>query len=452
MSVETEQLYDLFLECGGVSTDSRKIGRGALFFALKGESFDGNEYAASALENGAGYAVVDSPAIYYKLTEKYGGRAILVENSLSALQQLSKYNRLKHKLPVIAITGTNGKTTTKELINAVLSKKYRTVCTEGNLNNHIGVPLTLLRIDDTTEAAIVEMGASAPGEIATLAELVCPSFGIITNVGRAHLLGFGSFEGVKKTKGELYADLEKHKKIAFVNVDNPDLMEMLGRYPALHIVPYGVRNNCATIVSESGSPFLELAIPAPDFDSAKQGKDVVIRTHLIGSYNADNVLAAISVALYFDVPVRDAVEAIEQYIPSNNRSQLKKTDNNTLIIDAYNANPTSMKAALENFSGLQFPCKSLILGDMLELGEDSLKEHKQILSLALSSDAASICLVGDEFRKAYEESATGNEKRVALFHDSLQLREYLAKEAPAGRCFLIKGSRGMKLERVLDVL
>lgn len=452
-----EQLYELFLQCGRVSTDSRRVERGALFFALKGESFNGNDYAAAALGNGAGHVVIDNPAIYSTLRERYGERVSLVENSLTALQQLSKYNRLKHKLPVIAITGTNGKTTTKELINAVLSKRYKTVCTEGNLNNHIGVPLTLLRIDNTTEVAIVEMGASAPGEIAALAELVCPSFGLITNVGRAHLLGFGSFEGVKRTKGELYADLERHKKVAFVNVDNPDLMEMLGHYPSLHIVPYGIKNNNVKVEFGSGTPYLKLTFPAPDFDSAKQRSEVVVNTRLIGRYNADNVLAAICVALYFDVPARDAVEAVEGYIPSNNRSQLKNTERNTLIIDAYNANPTSMRAALENFREMDYPVKSLILGDMLELGVDSLNEHKTILSLAIGLGAETLYLVGEEFGKAFGELSAekGREsaaKGVKLFKDSLQLREYLEKERPQGRCFLIKGSRGTKLERVLEAL
>lgn len=450
--METEQLYDLFRRCSGVSTDSRRIESGALFFALKGDNFNGNAYAAAALEAGASYAVVDDAEVYRNNCARYGERLVQVENTLVALQQLAKFNRLKHKLPVIAITGTNGKTTTKELVNAVLSVKYRTVCTEGNLNNHIGVPLTLLRIDDTTDVAVVEMGASAPGEIASLAELVCPSFGLITNVGRGHLLGFGSFEGVKKTKGELYANLEKHKKIAFVNVDNPDLMEMLDRYPALHIVPYGEKNNGVRTAPVGQSPFLKLFYPAPDVGSAANGRDIVIQTKLIGRYNVDNVLAALSVALYFDVPVAKAVTAIEEYTPSNNRSQLKKTERNTVVIDAYNANPASMRAAIENFAELPFQGKNLILGDMLELGADSLSEHEKILSLALATEAENLYLVGGEFEKACNAGRQAGNGRIHLFENSRALREYLEKTRPQGKCFLIKGSHGIRLENLPEVL
>lgn len=450
--METEQLYDLFRNSSGVSTDSRRIWSGALFFALKGDNFNGNVYAAAALEAGAAYAVVDDMEVYRSNLSRYGERLVPVENTLVALQQLAKYNRLKHRLPVIAITGTNGKTTTKELVNAVLSAKYRTVCTEGNLNNHIGVPLTLLKIDDTTDVAVVEMGASAPGEIAALAELVCPSFGLITNVGRGHLLGFGTFEGVKKTKAELYANLERHKKIAFVNIDNPDLMEMLGHYPSLHIVPYGVRNNGVRIVPAGESPFLKLFYPAPDAGSAVNGSYIAIQTRLIGSYNADNVLAALSVALYFDIPVAKAVTAIEEYTPSNNRSQLKKTERNTVVIDAYNANPASMKAAIENFAELPFPDKNLILGDMLELGADSLKEHEKILSLALATEAENVYLVGGEFKKACNAALQTKDKRIHLFENSQILREYLEMTRPQGKCFLIKGSHGIRLENLPEVL
>jgi len=456
-NLEISALYDIFRTCSGVSTDSRKIEKGTMFFALKGENFNGNNFAKGALEQGAYYAVVDDEQMYNANVVLHG-QMLLVDDVLTTLQQLARYNRLQFRIPVIGLTGTNGKTTTKELITAALSAKYRVVSTEGNLNNHIGVPLTLLRIDADTQVAVVEMGASAPDEISLLASLVCPSFGLVTNVGKAHLLGFGSFEGVKAAKGELYDNLMEHKKIAFVNVDNPHLLEMAHKRPNLHIVPYGIKNNCARIIKDGGeNPFLKISVPNPCIEAACVGEpmEIEIQTHLIGDYNADNVLAALCISTYFDVPAAKAVAAIEAYVPSNNRSQMTRTGRNTLIIDAYNDNPTSMAASLENFRGIKSDKKVLVLGDMLELGADSLKEHCSIVELAVSLNAQMVLLVGHEFERAVEKlgsDAAFDSAGIRLFADSSILREWLVQQQPSGATILIKGSRGTRLERIFDVL
>ncbi len=449
-NIETADLYELFKACGSsVCTDSRSVKEGDMFFALKGENFDGNDYACAAIGKGAAYAVIDDAGIY-EANPDLQQRLVLVENVLEALQQLSKYNRLRYKIPVIALTGTNGKTTTKELIAATLSVKYNVVSTAGNLNNHIGVPLTLLRINEETQAAVIEMGASAPGEIETLVNLVCPSFGLITNVGKAHLLGFGSFEGVKKTKGELYDNLARHKKIAFVNVDNPHLMEMAQQYDSLHIVPYGLKNNCVEILeNEPDNPFLRLVMPNPCLTS--EPARIEVRTNLIGKYNADNVLAALCISSYFDVATEDAVAAIEAYVPSNNRSQMQKTSKNTLIIDAYNANPSSMEAALNNFAAVQAPIRIAMLGDMLELGDDSLAEHVAVIRRALSLGLQEVCLVGKEFGKALTEMGSEGEN-IRHFESSDQLATWVEKTAVSDAVILIKGSRGTRMEKVIEKL
>ncbi len=448
--MEIEQLYDVFLYCGSkVSTDSRAIEENCMFFALKGDNFNGNNYAIAALEKGAAVAVIDDEQVW-RCNQIFEDRLILVEDVLTTLQQLARYNRLRYKIPVIGLTGTNGKTTTKELISATLGAKYKVVSTIGNLNNHIGVPLTLLRINAETEMAVIEMGASAPGEINLLASLVCPSFGLVTNVGKAHLQGFGSFEGVKQAKGELYDNLQAHKKMAFVNTDNPHLMEMTRKYPKLHFVPYGVKSNCARIVSnEDGEPFLRLIIPNPCLTDSPQ--EIEIKTKLIGNYNADNVLAALCISSYMAVPTKDAVAAIEAYTPSNNRSQMTRTEHNTLIIDAYNANPTSMRASIENFSFLKAESKVLVLGDMLELGADSVNEHRAIVELLANLHPDRVFLVGAEFGKAVEESVVDG-VQMMLFKDSVALREWLAANPLSGQTVLIKGSRGIRLERIIDVL
>lgn len=473
--LEISRIYELYVSTSGVCTDTRKIEADCMFFALRGDTFNGNDFAFRALEQGAKYVVVDEEAVYarWESGRKNGEEfpetpaMLLVENVLETLQQMARFHRLKYKIPVIGLTGTNGKTTTKELITAALSAKFRVISTAGNLNNHIGVPLTLLNINEETQVAVIEMGASAPGEIEMLMNLTCPSFGLITNVGKAHLQGFGSFEGVKKTKGELYDNLAEHRKIAFVNVDNPHLWEMVQQRPALQIVPYGIKNDNAGIVKKPGSPYLNMVVHNPcaaavcgRINIADNGMayaccepaEIEVNTHLIGDYNMDNVLAALCIATYFDVSALDAVQAVENYTPSNNRSQMTKTEKNTLIIDAYNANPTSMRVSLENFAGLDLPHKILILGDMLELGADSLDEHKEIIEQAVSIAPDFIYLVGGEFARAYANLHGLSYKHIELFPDSLQLQERLLATQPDSSTVLIKGSRGIRLERVFNAL
>ena len=452
-NLQIEEIYELYTQTSGVCTDTRNILSGGMFFALKGETFNGNAFAVAAIQGGAAYAVVDEPKVEAADQE----HIILVEDVLVALQQMARHHRKQFRIPVVALTGTNGKTTTKELIAACLSKKYKVVATQGNLNNHIGVPLTLLRLDSETQAAVIEMGASNPGEIDTLVKLVCPSFGLITNVGKAHLQGFGSLEGVMATKGELYDNLNEHRKIAFVNVDNPLLVKMAVQRPRMQTVPYGVKNDSAKIVvDEGGSPFLSLVIPNPCFTAVNENgapEWLTIRTNLIGAYNADNVLAAMCISSYLDVDTNDAIAAIAEYVPSNNRSQLTKTERNSLIVDAYNANPTSMRAAIENFATLNMPGKVLMLGDMLELGTDSVQEHKGILKLAAECSFEQIYLVGKEFATACAQLQSELPGFGAtLFEDSLQLQQHLKEKPLSGCSILIKGSRGKRLERVIEAL
>lgn len=456
------QLHELFLQSSGVCTDTRKIVQGSIFFALKGETFNGNDFAEKAIEQGANYAVVDDIKYSNSCEILPDNKFIYVPNVLETLQQLARYHRLKHRIPIIAITGTNGKTTTKELITSVLKKKYNVVATEGNLNNHIGVPLTLLKINENTQVAVVEMGASAPGEIKTLVNIVCPTFGLITNVGKAHLLGFGSLEGVKQTKGELYDNLMEHKKIAFVNVDNPNLTSMLKERIDLQIVPYGVNNDMAKILPYGESdPYLKIQIPNPIYGTNlieeyhdNTCRNITIPTHLIGNYNIDNVLAALCVGTHFGIALNEAIEAISSYIPTNNRSQMIKTSNNIIIVDAYNANPTSFKASLENFKSLDMSHKTLIIGDMLELGEESLKEHITILNLAISLQPEHIFIVGNEFKKAFEQEQLNKNisTQITLYRDVEELKTHFLMEQPKGKAFLIKGSHGIHLEKLIDIL
>ncbi len=425
------QLHEIFLASTGVSTDSRKIFSGCMFFALKGDNFNGNKYAADALLQGAAYAVtdedVDAPA----------EKVLRVENVLSALQQLATFHRRYLGIPIFAITGTNGKTTTKELVTAVLKQKFDTVSTQGNLNNHIGVPLTLLSMSKSTQLGVVEMGANHRHEIAELCSIAQPNAGLITNVGKAHLEGFGSFEGVKKTKAELYDYLVQHGGQAFALSDSTDLKEMLRIHKVHDAILYGLKEFGAAVEAETESnPFLSLRMP----DGAK------LQTKLVGGYNAPNVLAAIAVGRYFGVEENKIREAIENNVPQNNRSQLVKTAANTVVMDAYNANPTSMAAAVTNFAKMQADKKLLILGDMLELGRDSLSEHQRLVELLKNSGFTSVCLVGKNFCEAAEKSV------YLTFGDSDTLCEYLKKEQPKGFSILVKGSRGVQLEKVKELL
>lgn len=416
------ELYSRFLECGTVTTDSRNCPEGSMFIALKGETFNGNAFAEQALAKGCRYAVVDE-------AEYAGERCILVDDCLKTLQQLANYHRKQLKTPVIGITGTNGKTTTKELVSSVLGKKYNILFTQGNLNNHIGVPMTLLRLTKVHQMAVVEMGANHPGEINTLVHIAEPDYGLITNVGKAHLLGFGSFEGVIKTKGELYDYLrEKGNATVFIQNENPYLN---GIAHGLNCIRYG--QTPGLFISgklTSCSPFL-----AFEWTSGEHTHQV--QTRLIGSYNLDNALAAIAVGTYFGVAAEDICQALSEYTPQNNRSQLVDTGHNQLIVDAYNANPTSMTAALENFRQIKANPKMVILGDMRELGEASLIEHQKIIRLLDEYRFERVLLVGPEFAKAtsaYEH-----------FNNVDEVKKALEQNKPEGFTILIKGSNSLKL-------
>ncbi|SKC48299.1 UDP-N-acetylmuramoyl-tripeptide--D-alanyl-D-alanine ligase [Bacteroidales bacterium WCE2004] len=432
-----EDLYQKYLACGGrVTTDSRAIAGGEIFFALRGENFDGNDYAAKALESGAAWAVVNDDAEL-----PADARFIRVADPLQTLRDLAIWHRTHvrdGKLPVLGLTGTNGKTTTKNLIAAVLAKKYRVTATQGNLNNDIGVPLSLLSIKSDTEIAVIEMGANHPDDIAKLVRVSRPDYGLITNVGRAHLLGFGSFEGVKAAKGELYKWLGSHRgSVIFLNEDDPDLREMAAKQPC-HTFGYGIAAQGAQILPATPEePFLRIRLG-----------DALIRTQLVGAYNATNVLAALAVGDYFGVSRADAIAAIAAFAPDNNRSQMVRTQANTLIVDAYNANPSSMRAALDNFRHVQAPRKLALLGDMRELGEESLAEHRKVVR-QLRGDGLQACLVGEEFRRALESLEPGDEP---WFADSAALAAHLTAHPVRDAVVLVKGSRGIQMEKVLPVL
>ena len=452
------EIYSRFKECGCVTTDTRTLKGGEMFFALKGENFDGNEYAMKALELGAAYAVVNASSA---AADSDDPRLIKVEDTLATLQELARWHRSMtfvdgKPLTVIALTGTNGKTTTKELIREVLSKRYRVTATEGNLNNSIGVPLTLLKINSDTQIAVIEMGASHPGDIRELVNIALPNFGLITNVGKAHLLGFGSFEGVKQTKGELYDYLRRTADKIFLNVDNPHLCAMAAERSMQHdserpdcslVIPYGLGYAHAQVLPSSPeNPFLRIAVPVAE------GESVTIATNLVGSYNADNVMAAIAVGCHFGVSFDEAVGAIEAYVPSNNRSQMTRTSRNTLIVDAYNANPTSMEAALGNFATVESDQKIAALGDMLELGDESLAEHVRIAAMALDLGLQRVCFVGTEFAKALATFEDLPADKVISFDTSAELADWFTANPCQESIILIKGSRGTRMEKVIAVL
>jgi UDP-N-acetylmuramoyl-tripeptide--D-alanyl-D-alanine ligase len=425
-----EGLYRLFEAYPAVTTDTRTCAPGAIFIALKGEHFNGNSFVSQALEAGCAYAVTDE--VQYAVND----RIILVDDCLKTLQQLAQYHRKKTGTPVIGITGTNGKTTTKELTTAVLSSQYRTLCTKGNLNNHIGVPLTLLQLKPEHEIAIIEMGASHPGEINMLASIAMPDYGLITNVGKAHLEGFGSFEGVMRTKGELYDYIRETEGKIFIHHENPCLNAIA---PDLDKVFYGQDPGAFVWGNVAGlSPFLSL-----DWHCAEGSYH--ISTQLIGSYNLDNILAAIAIGKFFGITPEHICEAVEKYTPQNSRSQLKKTTRNHLIVDAYNANPTSMMAALENFRDMNVNPKALILGDMKELGDSGPEEHRKIVDFIRTNTFDRVFLCGTSF----EEAASG---AFPVFLHTETLVERLKQEELEGYYVLIKGSRGMELEKTVAVL
>ena len=438
-----ESLYKIFQSHPIVTTDSRDCPKGSIFFALKGDSFDGNAYAEKAIEAGCSYAVVDEKE--YCKNEHF----ILVDDVLTTLQQLANYHRRTLGTPIIGVTGTNGKTTTKELIAAVLSQQYNVLYTQGNFNNHIGVPKTLLRLTKQHDIAVIEMGANHPGEIKTLVEIVEPDHGIITNVGKAHLEGFGSFEGVVRTKGELYdflrkkscaiADEEKKPKV-FIHGENEHLM---GIAQGLHLIIYGMEDKPEySVVGKMGecNPFLNFCWKRND------GKNLInhVNSHLIGSYNIYNMLAAATIGLSFGITEEKISQALANYIPSNNRSQLTVTQHNKLIVDAYNANPTSMNAALQNFCNMKVAPKMAIIGEMRELGESSVEEHQRVVDYLKDSDIQEIWLVGEEFSKTTTE--------FRIFKNVEEVKQEITKAIPQNLYILIKGSNATRLFQLPELL
>ena len=422
-------LYDLFIHNPQITTDSRNCPKGSIFFALKGDKFDGNQYAGKALASGCVYAVIDNPDYYI------GDRTILVDNVLKTLQQLAHHHRKVLGLPIIGITGTNGKTTTKELLAAVLSTKFNLLYTEGNFNNHIGVPLTLLRLTHDHEMAVIEMGASHPGDIKELVDIVHPNYGIITNVGRAHLEGFGSFEGVIRTKGELYDYIRRSKGKIFIKKENEYLQSIA---KGIEQITYGNGDDAfASGQVVSCDPFLV-------FNWKQQGKLHTVETHMIGSYNLDNVLAAVAVGRFFKIPAERISRAIAAYEPTNNRSKFKKTENNELIIDANNANPSSKKVALDNFIPMPEQPKAIILGDMRELGPTSDELHAEVVEQIKKGQFDKVFLCGEHFSKVGKE--------FSPFATTEAMTEELRRQPLKGYHILIKGSHSMGLEKLADIL
>jgi UDP-N-acetylmuramoyl-tripeptide--D-alanyl-D-alanine ligase len=424
------ELYQIYLRHPQIMTDSRNCLKGSLFFALKGNTFDGNQFAGQALSAGADYAIIDDPACYE------GERTILVDDALKTLQQLAQRHRKMAGIPVMAITGTNGKTTTKELIATVLSAKFNLLYTEGNLNNRIGVPLTLLRMNRDHEMAVIEMGASHLGDIKELMEIALPNYGIITNVGQAHLEGFGSFENIVKTKGELYDYIRRTKGVIFIRKEDRVLQSIA---KGIEQITYGASDDAFASghVAAGNAPFLT-------FNWRQQGKTHTVETHLAGAYNLDNVLAAVAVGRYFKIPAERISRLIAAYEPVNNRSQYKKTAANQLIIDAYNANPASMKAAIRNFAAMDVSPKALILGDMKELGAAGEVLHAEVIEEIIAGKFDKVYLCGEYFSKtgkAFITSQTTDDLLTIL--KANPLKNYH---------ILIKGSRGMALEKTIDLL
>ncbi|HTH32198.1 MAG TPA: UDP-N-acetylmuramoyl-tripeptide--D-alanyl-D-alanine ligase [Lacibacter sp.] len=422
-----EELYQLFLQHSSIQTDTRKLKEGDLFFALRGDNFNGNQFALQALENGAAYAIVDEEII------TADNRIILVDDVLNTLQQLAKYHRQQFNIPFLAITGSNGKTTTKELVHAVLSSHFKTYTTEGNLNNHIGIPLTLLKVKADAEIAVIEMGANHQKEIEGYCKYALPTHGLINNVGKAHLEGFGGIEGVKKGKGELYDFIRETNGTIFINTDFDYLIEMSSGIADK--VSYGTHDASTTGNLISSEPFLIVNIMnQPDIGE--------IKTQLVGDYNLPNVLAAVCVGLHFAVPADKIKTAIENYTPSNSRSQLIQSGTNKIILDAYNANPSSMQLAIENFAKLPANKKVLMLGAMAELGEASLDEHQNIIDLIKKFNWHKVVLVGGDFNKISHPFEN--------FKTSAEARNWYKDQQLTKTHLLIKGSRSMRMEEILS--
>ena len=454
--MDIKALYELYKSHPVVTTDSRDCPSGSIFIALKGASFDGNKFAGAALAKGCSYAIVDEPE-YAKNNDP---RIILVDDCLTTYKELAREHRRQFNIPVIGITGTNGKTTTKELLSAVLAEKYNVMHTEGNFNNDIGVPKTLLRLAPEHQIAVIEMGASHPGDIKKLVEYAEPTCGLITNVGRAHLQGFGSFEGVMRTKGELYDFLKAHNALTFLNTSNSYLVEMARQRELERIVSYG-RDKQSNVWGHvvSADPFLKIEWNADTLTSRLQADDdlkdnsdadnngtmMQVQSHLIGTYNLDNILAAITVGLHFGVTPAQICHALEHYVPANNRSQLTTTADNWLIVDAYNANPTSMAAAISNFTHISVAQpKMAILGDMRELGDVSAEEHQKIVDSLASAGLDEVWLVGDEFMKT--------RCNFRKFNNVEEVKNAIREQKPRGRYILVKGSNGIKLFELPELL
>lgn len=427
--MDIEALYGHFLECGSVSTDTRKIVPGSIFFALKGDRFNANEFAQQALEKGAHYVVLDDAQ--YAVND----HCIVVDNVLEALQKLARHHRGRLKIPVIGLTGSNGKTTTKELLNGILSKKYKTYSTKGNLNNHIGVPLTLLSIDTSIEIAVVEMGANHLGEIALLCDIANPTHGLITNIGKAHIGTFGGFENIIRAKSELYQHLITKKGTVFINSQNDILANMAKRFKGPLFYPsQGDYYHCELLGAD---PFVKI--------KAENGE--AIKTNLIGTYNFENIAAALCIGKYFDVAAGLSNLALAEYLPGNMRSQLVKRESNTIIMDAYNANPSSMHAAIENLAAMKGDRKVLILGDMFELEEEAEKEHRSIGQLLKRNTFDKVYLCGHLMKAAKEEF------QAALHYETKDLLiEELKRNPLKDSTILIKASRGIGLETVLEFI
>lgn len=433
--MQIQELYNKYLQSSGIATDTRKVKDNCIFFALKGERFNANEFAAQAIELGAGYVVVDE-ILQPEWKELFGEKIIQVNDVLTTLQQLAGYHRQQFTFPVLAITGSNGKTTTKELVAAVLAKKYKTAFTFGNLNNHIGIPITLLHINkDQTEFAVIEMGANHQGEIAAYCEYVQPDFGLITNVGLAHIEGFGGFEGVVKGKTELYRALAKRKGVVFLNKDNTILAEQIANANFIDksVITYG---------SDIKASYAGALLPLNDFLALKIG-ETTIHSNLVGDYNFENVMSAIAIGSYFKVAMEDIKSAIENYLPSNNRSQKIMRGTTTIILDAYNANPSSMTEALKNFSQLTAPKKMVILGEMMELGIYADEEHKKIKAITEQMNLTKCVFVGNGFSFAKTDS------NVLWFENVTQVKAWLEQQNLSHFTILIKGSRKNELEKVL---
>ncbi len=427
MSAIIEKLYSIYLKNSAVQTDTRKLQAGEIFFALKGDHFNGNKFAAKALEIGASAVVVDEEIAINN------DKIFKVENVLETLQQLAKHHRQQFNIPFIAITGSNGKTTTKELVSIALATHYKTYTTKGNLNNHIGVPLTLLSIKSDAEMAVIEMGANHQKEIESYCAYTLPTHGVITNCGKAHLEGFGGVEGVKKGKGELFEYLKLNHGTAFVNWDFDYLQNMSNGIQ--EIIKYGTIEGFVTGQVDASNPFLSVEITS-DF------KERIIQTQLVGDYNLSNILTAITIGKYFNVPDEKIKNAIENYTPSNSRSQLIKKGTNQIILDAYNANPTSMNAAIENFAKIESTNKVLILGGMMELGEESIEEHQKIILLVQQYQWKNVVLVGGDFKKLQHP--------FLYFNTSIEAKEWFQQQQFSNATILIKGSRSTAMERVLE--